>query len=224
MHCNMTTAVSADALHGTSMLEEQQRRRRHYLLIGLFKANKSDFWWSGLYRLGQELAQLVQPLLLADILRFLETPSIPVARGLLSCSLLFCAACIKTLLENHYFITCVRAGIRARAACIDLVYAKSLRLTAASTAESSTGQIVNLMQMDAQKFYDSSWGLHLAWAAILQIIGCVILLFVYLGPSMLAGLLTMILLIPINGDLVKRQHVRFPPPPRDSVMQHLAAL
>lgn len=207
MHRNMTTAASADALNGTGMLEEQHRRR-HYLLIGLFKANKSDFWWSALYRLGQELAQLVQPILLAEILRFLEDPTVPATRGFLSCTLLFCAACLKTLLENHYFITCVRAGIRARAACIHLVYTKSLRLTAASTAETSTGQIVNLMQMDAQKFYDSSWGLHMAWAAILQIFGCVVLLFVYLGPAMLAGLLTMILLVPINGDLVKRQHVR----------------
>ena len=207
----MSTAASTDALVRTGLLEEQHRRR-HYLLIGLFKANARDFWLSALYRLGQELAQLVQPLLLAEILRFLEDQTVPVARGILSCMLLFCAACLKTLLENHYFITCVRAGIRARAACIHLVYAKSLRLTAGNVAESSTGQIVNLMQMDAQKFYDSSWGIHMAWAAALQIVGCVILLFMYLGPAMLAGLLTMILLVPVNSELVKRQHVRLPIP------------
>ena len=66
--------------------------------------------------------------------RFLESPDVPLSRGLLGCFLLFCAACTKTLLENHYFITCVRCGIRARAACVDVVYAKSLRLSAAARA------------------------------------------------------------------------------------------
>ena len=87
-----------------------------------------------------ETIELVQPILLADILRFLENPDVPLSRGLLGCFLLFCAACTKTLLENHYFITCVRCGIRARAACVDVVYAKSLRLSAAARA----GKIVIL--------------------------------------------------------------------------------
>ena len=209
INADMTTEASAAGLAATGVLDAAPgQRRNHYLLRGLYRANFRDFWISALYRLGQELAQLVQPILLADILRFLENPDVPLSRGLLGCFLLFCAACTKTLLENHYFITCVRCGIRARAACVDVVYAKSLRLSAAARAEASTGQIVNLMQIDAQKFYDSSWGLHLVWAALLQIVGCVVLLFQLLGPSMLAGLFTMIVLIPVNMQLVKVQHQR----------------
>ena len=117
IHRHMTTAASMDALDGTGMLDERHRRR-HYLLLGLYEANKREFWWSALYRLGQELAQLVQPLLLADILRFLGDPSVPVRRGVLSCTLLFCAACLKTLLENHYFITCMRARGHPRTGCL----------------------------------------------------------------------------------------------------------
>ena len=64
------------------------------------------------------------------------------------------------------------------------------------------------MQSDSQKFYDSSWGLHLVWAAVLQIVGCVVLLFILLGPAMLAGLAVMVLLIPVNMQLVKIQHQR----------------
>eukprot|EP01051_Picozoa_sp_SAG22_P004637 SAG22_NODE_254_length_13588_cov_10.695678_5_plen_661_part_00 len=62
------------------------------------------------------------------------------------------------------------------------------------------------MQIDAQKFYDSSWGLHLVWAAVLQAGGCVTVLFTLLGPSMLAGLALMALLVPLNGRLVQWQH------------------
>jgi hypothetical protein len=210
INADMTTDASSAGLAATGIFDPPPSRRpNHYLLRGLYRANARDFWLSALYRLGQELAQLVQPVLLADILRFLEDDTVPLSRGLLGCFLLFAAACAKTLLENHYFITCVRCGIRARAACVDVVYAKSLRLSAAARAEASTGQIVNLMQMDAQKFYDSSWGLHLVWAAVLQIVGCVVLLFLLLGPAMLAGLFTMVVLIPVNMQLVKVKPIKY---------------
>ena len=62
------------------------------------------------------------------------------------------------------------------------------------------------MQIDAQKFYDCSWGLHLIWAAVFQVGGCVAILFSLLGPSMLAGLALMALLVPLNGQLVRLQH------------------
>ena len=43
------------------------------------------------------------------------------------------------------------------------------------------------------------------WSAFLEIIGCLTLLFLLLGPSMLAGFLTMLLLVPLNGWLAKMQ-------------------
>ena len=70
---DMTTEESAAGLWATGLLDAPPSQRRgQYLLRGLYRANERDFWLSGLYRLGQEIAQLVQPVLLADILRFLE--------------------------------------------------------------------------------------------------------------------------------------------------------
>lgn len=88
----------------------------------------------------------MQPLLLQRILIFLEDESAPLWEGVGYCCGLFAAACIKTLLENHYFITCVRCGLRARAVCIDLVFQKSLRLSTGLLAAHSSGKVVNLMQ------------------------------------------------------------------------------
>ena len=271
IHRHMTTGASMDALDGTGMLDERHRRR-HYLLLGLYEANKREFWWSALYRLGQELAQLVQPLLLADILRFLGDPSVPVRRGVLSCTLLFCAACLKTLLENHYFITCVRAGIRARAACIHLVYqlraaiemqylhaafvcsicmenwygniyVRTLRIHAAEQlregaaaercehsgcaspalsplllissynsekslcgAESSTGQIVNLMSSDAGRMQWALPFMHWMPAGLLQIAIAVSMLWGLLGPSLLVGIITCAVLSPLTAWTTTRFH------------------
>jgi ABC-type multidrug transport system fused ATPase/permease subunit len=205
---DMSTELAAGAFAATGAAAEAAAGRRWSLLRGVYIANRRDFWVSALYRAGQELAQLVQPLLLARILHFLEDEAAPLREGLGWSVALFCAACMKTLLENHYFITCVRCGIRARAVCIDLIFRKALRLSVVAKNEQSTGKIMNLMQIDAQKFYDTSWGLHLVWAAVLQIGGCVVLLFTVLGPAMLAGLALILVLIPVNGCLVKRQHTR----------------
>ena len=188
---DMSTLASRESFTATNVLEREPGQRG-FLLRGFCRANQRDICVSGFYRLGQEIAQLIQPLLLHHILVFLEEEQIPQWHGLIYCTALFVAACIKTLLENHYFITCVRCGLRGRAVCVDLVYQKALRLSSEARAAQSTGKIVNLMQVDAQKFYDSSWGFHLVWAAVFQVVGCVVLLFVILGPAMLVGLLLII--------------------------------
>jgi len=63
----------------------------------------------------------------------------------------------------------------------------------------STGEIVNLMSVDIQRVVDIMPYLNMMWSAPLQIFLSIYFLWEHLGPSVLAGLATMILLIPING-------------------------
>lgn len=63
----------------------------------------------------------------------------------------------------------------------------------------TVGEIVNLMSVDAQRMQDLFGYLWMFWSAPLQIVIAVYLLWQELGASVLAGLVLMILLIPING-------------------------
>ena len=63
----------------------------------------------------------------------------------------------------------------------------------------TVGEIVNLMSVDAQRMQDLFGYLWMFWSAPLQIIIAIYLLWQELGPSVLAGLGFMLLLIPING-------------------------
>ena len=77
--------------------------------------------------------------------------------------------------------------------------------------ESTVGEIVNLMSVDAQRLMDLTPYLNMVWSAPMQIIIAIALLWRILGPSVLTGLLMMILLIPINGyiaNLTKKYQVR----------------
>ena len=70
---------------------------------------------------------------------------------------------------------------------------------------STVGEIVNLMSVDAQRLQDVTGYLWMMWSAPLQIVIAVYLLWGILGPSVLAGLAVMILLIPVNGVMATLQ-------------------
>lgn len=63
---------------------------------------------------------------------------------------------------------------------------------------------MNLMSVDAQKLMDVTGFIHLLWSNILQITLSISLLWAELGPSVLAGVGLMVLLIPINGILAAK--------------------
>lgn len=70
--------------------------------------------------------------------------------------------------------------------------------------ESTVGETVNLMSADAQRFNDVTNFIHLLWSCPLQIALSIVFLWQELGPSVLAGLLVMILMVPLNGLLATK--------------------
>ena len=81
---------------------------------------------------------------------------------------------------------------------------QALRLSTSARRETSVGKIVNLMSIDAQKFQDAPIFLHLLWSAPLTIGLCMYFLWQQLGPSVLAGLLLMLLMIPVNAVIAQK--------------------
>ncbi len=68
----------------------------------------------------------------------------------------------------------------------------------------TVGETTNLMQIDSQKFMDLCLYLNLIWSCPLQIGLALYFLWGILGPSSLAGLAVMILLIPLNAVIASR--------------------
>lgn len=81
---------------------------------------------------------------------------------------------------------------------------KALVVSNDTRKESTVGETVNLMSADAQRFNDVTNFIHLLWSCPLQIILSIIFLWLELGPSVLAGLAVMVLMVPINGLLATK--------------------
>lgn len=134
------------------------------------------------------------------LIRFISNPSAPTWWGFLVAGLMFMCSMMQTLLLHQYFYCVFGMALRFRTAIIGVIYRKvgwngvlggqpggalerltgpvhhpavsrqALVITSSAKRESTVGEIVNLMSVDAQRFVDLAPFLNLLWSAPLQII------------------------------------------------------
>ncbi|XP_048151742.1 ATP-binding cassette sub-family C member 4 isoform X3 [Corvus hawaiiensis] len=75
---------------------------------------------------------------------------------------------------------------------------EALRLSNVAMAKTTTGQIVNLLSNDVNKFDQVTIFLHFLWAGPLQAVAVTVLLWMEIGPSCLAGMAVLIILLPVQ--------------------------
>lgn len=125
-------------------------------------------------------------------------------KGYFYAVLLFVVAVIQTIVLAQYFNRMFLVGMRIRTSLVSAIYRKALIMSNAARKESTVGEIVNLMSVDAQKFIELTAYICMIWSAPLQILLALYFLWDVLGPSVLAGLAVMIIMIPINGYIANR--------------------
>ncbi|KAG0071220.1 Canalicular multispecific organic anion transporter 2 [Linnemannia elongata] len=135
--------------------------------------------------------------LLLDYLQDYETK--PQSYGIfLACSMFMVALFVALLYTyNRYLMFLV--NVEVKAALISMIYRKSLRLSPGSRMKSTTGEITNHMAVDAEQWNEGMVFLS-SWVSIPLETGIALfLLYRFLGWSMIAGFLGMILLLPLQG-------------------------
>ncbi|NXE22880.1 MRP1 protein, partial [Ardeotis kori] len=112
---------------------------------------------------------------------------------------LFFVVLSQTLLHQLYQRNNMLTAVKVKTAVVGLIYKKALTLANSSRRNYTTGEIVNLMSADAQQLMELTSNINLLWSAPFQIIMAVIFLWKELGPSVLAGVAVLLLVIPINA-------------------------
>ncbi|XP_049667225.1 ATP-binding cassette sub-family C member 2 isoform X4 [Accipiter gentilis] len=213
---NMSKAQSQDIL----VLEEKQPKRkkkgdkgdsdprkdfpRGWLVKTLCKTFWQNLLLSVAFKLVHDGLVFVSPQLLKLLIAFVSDEESFAWQGYLYAILLFLTALIQSLCLQQYFSLCFQLGINVRASLIAAIYKKALTMSSATRKESTVGETVNLMSADAQRFMDTANFVHQLWSSPLQIILSIVFLWRELGPSVLAGIAVIVLLIPINGFLVAK--------------------
>jgi ATP-binding cassette subfamily C (CFTR/MRP) protein 1 len=94
--------------------------------------------------------------------------------------------------------------MRIRTCLVSAVYRKSLVLSNYAKKGTTTGEIVNLMAVDSQRFIDLLPWLSFLWTAPVQVAIALWLLWNELGVAVIGGLLLMIAFLPINGYVASK--------------------
>uniref|UniRef100_A0A8B9SEE7 Multidrug resistance-associated protein 1 n=1 Tax=Apteryx owenii TaxID=8824 RepID=A0A8B9SEE7_APTOW len=112
---------------------------------------------------------------------------------------LFFVVFSQTLLHQLYQRNNMLTAVKIKTAVVGLIYKKALTLANSSRQNYTTGEIVNLMSADTQQLMELTVNLNLLWSAPFQILMAIIFLWQELGPSVLAGVAVLLLVIPINA-------------------------
>lgn len=109
----------------------------------------------------------------------------------------------KVVAVHSYMVGLMHLGMRVRVAACSLVYRKALKLSTSSLAESTVGQMVNLLSNDVSRFDQSVIHLHNLWGAPLEIILIMYLLYRYVDPSATLGGGFLVLFLPFQRRAIK---------------------
>ncbi|XP_035982687.1 canalicular multispecific organic anion transporter 1 [Fundulus heteroclitus] len=184
--------------------KEETNYPNAWLVTTLFKTFKWILIESAFFKLLQDLLAFVSPQLLKLMISFTQDKSSYAWVGYLYAVLLLVVALLQSLLLQQYVQRCFVLGMKVRAALMAAVYKKALVMSNDNRKESTVGETVNLMSADAQRFNDVTNFLHLLWSCPLQIIMAISFLWLELGPSTLAGVAVMVLMVPVNGVLANK--------------------
>ncbi|XP_059740473.1 ATP-binding cassette sub-family C member 4-like isoform X2 [Bos taurus] len=159
---------------------------------------KSYFIW-GMFTFLEEGTRVVQPIFLGKMISYVEnydpTDSAALhiaygyAAGLSACVLVW------AVLHHLYFYHMQRVGMRLRVAVCHMIYRKALCLSSSAMGKTTTGQIVNLLSNDVNRFDQVTMFLHYLWVGPLQAIAVTALLWMEIGISCLAGMAVLIILL-----------------------------
>ncbi|XP_045882134.1 ATP-binding cassette sub-family C member 2 [Meles meles] len=218
-----TQGNTGDGLHGLNknqsqsqdilVLEEVKKKKKSgttenfpksWLVKALFKTFHVILLKSFFLKLVHDLLMFLNPQLLKLLISFANTRDTYVWTGYLYSVLFFVVALVQSLCLQGYFQMCFRLGVTVRTTIMVSIYRKALTLSNQARKQYTVGETVNLMSVDAQKLMDVTSYLHLLWSNILQITLSIYFLWAELGPSVLAGIGVMILLIPVNGILASK--------------------
>uniref|UniRef100_A0A674EUK8 Cystic fibrosis transmembrane conductance regulator n=1 Tax=Salmo trutta TaxID=8032 RepID=A0A674EUK8_SALTR len=154
----------------------------------------------GIFTLIEEVIKVIQPVFLGKLIQYFEKYDPDNMDALYEAFGYAAGVCLSTLIlaitHHLYFFHVQRSGMKMRVAMCHMIYKKALCLSSAAMGKTTTGQIVNLLSNDVNKFDEVTIFLHFLWVGPLQAAAVLGLLWVEIGPSCLAGMAVLVILMP----------------------------
>ncbi|KFM68709.1 Multidrug resistance-associated protein 1, partial [Stegodyphus mimosarum] len=175
------------------------------LLIALAKALWPWFLAAACLEFLYDVFVLIPPLILEWLINFMDSDE-PAWHGYIYCFVLFLTTSLSVLFLAHDLNLLMISSVVPRSGLKAAVYRKVLRLSSGSRRNYTVGELCNLVAVDVQKVIELIWAINLTWSLPVNMIFTIALLWRYLGIACLAGILVMIIVMPITAKLAIMIH------------------
>ncbi|XP_076072715.1 multidrug resistance-associated protein 1-like isoform X2 [Mytilus galloprovincialis] len=174
------------------------------LLRCVIRASGPALLLSAFYKLLYHLAEFTFPYMIRLLIGIARDGKEEIWKGYILAILMFSVSIFKSVVLNIHINETQEAGRSNWVALTAAIYKKTLRLTNAAKQDSTVGEIINLMSVDAEKIGNCMWSVNDVWAIPLLFSISFYFLWQTLGPSVLVGLIIILLLVPVNFVLMRK--------------------
>ncbi|CAG9840903.1 unnamed protein product [Diabrotica balteata] len=153
-----------------------------------------------------EVIRISQPFLIAELLKVYESKQLDEERSeiYLYASLIVLTSFVAANMGHNFNLRLMQLGMQMRVASCSLIYRKALKLSKSALAETTIGQMVNLLSNDVSRFDLAVYFFHNIYIGPIEILIVMYLLYVNVGGAALAGALVLLLFIPFQSWLGKK--------------------
>nr|BAF63397.1 multidrug resistance-associated protein [Fagopyrum esculentum] len=144
------------------------------------------------------LATYVGPYLIDNFVQYLKGRRQYKHEGVVLVSAFLGAKLIECFSLRHWYFRLRQVGIRLRSALITSIYNKALTISGHSKQGHTSGEMINLMAVDAERISASCLVIHDPWLAFVQVILALLILYKNLGLASIAALVAIVVVMLIN--------------------------
>ncbi|OIW20436.1 hypothetical protein TanjilG_11135 [Lupinus angustifolius] len=180
------------------------------LAKGLFFSTWPGILLSGLFAFLYTCASYVGPYLIDILVQYLNGEQKFKNEGYILALAFVAAKLMECLSQRHWMFRFQQVGVRTQSMLVSMIYTKSLTLSCQSKENHSSGEIINLLTVDAARIGEFCWYMHDPWMAVLQVALALLILYRTVGIASLAAfgatVIIMFLNLPVASMQEKFQH------------------
>ncbi|XP_018439514.1 ABC transporter C family member 6 isoform X2 [Raphanus sativus] len=173
------------------------------LVKALFLSVWRDILLSFMFAFVYTMSCYVAPYLMDNFVQYLNGQRQYKYQGYVLVTTFFIAKLVECQTRRHWFFRGGKAGLGMKAVLVSMIYEKGLTLPCHSKQGHTSGEIINLMAVDADRLNAFTWFMHDPWILVLQVSLALWILYKSLGLGSVAAFPAFILVMLANYPFAK---------------------
>ncbi|GMS94473.1 hypothetical protein PENTCL1PPCAC_16648, partial [Pristionchus entomophagus] len=145
-----------------------------------------------------DIVTFANPIMRRLLIDFVGDSDSPLSYGVIIAIGMFALSELRSLLFNHFDAVMQTTAVQVQSVLTNEVYSKVMRLSASTRNNLTVGAIVNLMAIDIEKICQVMPVTQHYWSCPLQLAIGMGMLWWTIGPSAIAGIAVLLLMVPVN--------------------------